>query len=156
MEVDKYEKVWMSVTAVFLAFAAGTLIWSVVAHRASLPEPAGRIDPELVRETAPFDTPGLIQTGDNTYDLVYIAQAWQWTPQTVTVPKDAEITIKATTVDVLHGMKITDTNVNVMMIPGQISEVTDLVFDEAGTYQLVCHEYCGIQHHLMGAEIIVE
>ena len=87
-----------------------------------------------------------------------MAQAWAWDPVQVTIPSELrgeQIRIISTTRDVIHGMKITDTNVNVMVIPGQISEV-DVTFDEEGTHTLVCHEYCGIQHHVMGAEIVVE
>lgn len=156
MEVERYERWFMIATFGFLLAAIAALIISVVGHHASLAEPAGRIDPDEVRTTAPFDEPGLHQTGPNEYDLVMIAQAWAWTPAEVTVPVGAEVTIKATSVDVVHGLKLKDTNANVMVIPGQISEVPDLVFDEAGTHWLFCHEYCGIQHHNMAAQVHVE
>lgn len=157
MEVDRYERIWMGLSAVFLVGAVLAVVASVVFHHATLPEPAGRIRPDEVRDTAPFDEPGLHLADDGTWELVYVAQAWQWEPAEVNIPADLigeEIRIKATTVDVLHGMKITDTLVNVMMIPGQISEV-EVTFDEPGEHTLICHEYCGIQHHLMGASIVV-
>lgn len=158
MEVDRYERIWMAMSAVFMVVAIVAIVASVVFHTAQLPEPAGRIAPEEVTSTAPFDEPGLHQRSDGSWELVYIGQAWAWTPQQVTIPAEARgetITIKAASIDVIHGMKITDTNVNVMLIPGQISEV-DVTFDDAGSHTLVCHEYCGIQHHVMGAEIVVE
>lgn len=158
MEVDRYERIWLLGSAVFILTAVAAIISSVVFHTAELPTPAGRIEPELVSSTAPFDEPGLHQRDDGSWELIYVGQAWAWTPQEVVIPAEArgeEITIKSTTLDVIHGMKITQTNVNIMLIPGQISEV-DVTFDEPGTHTLICHEYCGIQHHVMGAQIIVE
>ena len=119
------------------------------------PVPAGRVDPEKLSSTAPFDEPGLFETGPGTYDLVMVAQAWSWTPSEVVVPKGAEVTVIVTSRDVVHGMRITDTNVNVMIIPGQISEVEFDVY-KSSQFEIICHEYCGIGHHGMFARILVE
>lgn len=156
MEIDRYERWFMITTFAFIIGAMIALVVSVVGHHASLAESAGRIEPDQVTETPPFDEPGLHQTGPNEYDLVLVAQAWQWNPGVVEVPVDADIRVLATSVDVIHGLKIRDTNANVMVIPGQISEVQDVRFDEPGTYWLFCHEYCGIGHHNMGARLIAE
>lgn len=156
MEIDRYERWFMITTFAFLLGGIAALIISVVGHHASLAESAGRIEPTEVHETPPFDEPGLHQTGPGEYDLVLVAQAWQWTPSEITVPVDADVRILATSVDVIHGLKLRDTNANVMVIPGQISEVQDVRFDEPGTYWLFCHEYCGIGHHNMAAKVIAE
>ena len=155
MHIDKYERWFMIATFIFLIMAAGALIVSVVGHHAALPEPAGRINPEDVRTTPPFDQPGLHTTADGSTELILIGQAWQWTPEEVSVPTGTEVTIKATSVDVVHGIRIPGTNANVMVIPGQISEI-DVTFDEPGLYSLICHEYCGIGHHNMYMDIRVE
>lgn len=154
MEIERYEKYFMVATLVVILGAAIALVVSVVGHHAALPEPAGRIAPADVRTTAPFDEPGLHDNGDGTYTLVYVAQAWAWTPREVTVPAGAEITILAATTDVIHGLFIPYTQANAMVIPGQITEVT-VTLDE-GTHSLICHEYCGLQHHVMGGIIHAE
>jgi cytochrome c oxidase subunit 2 len=41
-----------------------------------------------------------------------------------------------------------------MLLPGQLSRVTRR-FDQPGEYPMMCHEYCGIGHHIMGGKIIV-
>ena len=155
MEIDRYERWFMITTFVFILGAIAALIISVVGHHASLADNAGRIDPDQVSSTAPFDAPGLYETEDG-YDLVLVAKAWEWTPDEIVVPVDTDIRILATSTDVIHGLKIRDSNANVMVIPGQISEVQDVRFDEPGTYWLFCHEYCGIGHHTMGAKVIAE
>jgi len=46
------------------------------------------------------------------------------------------------------------TNVNVMVVPGQVTEVT-YQFKDAGDHQIVCHEYCGTGHHQMYGKVVV-
>ena len=58
MEIDRYERFFMITTFVFILGAMAALIISVVGHHASLAESAGRVDPEDVRSTPPFDEPG--------------------------------------------------------------------------------------------------
>ena len=155
MHVEKYERWFMYATAVVILGAVAGLIISVVGHHAALPQPAGRVQPADIDTTAPFDDPGYHDTGDGTGELVLIGQAWQWTPQEVTIPAGTEVTIKAVSRDVIHGIRIPETNANVMVIPGQVSEI-EVNFDEAGQYTLVCHEYCGIGHQTMFMTIDVE
>jgi cytochrome c oxidase subunit 2 len=47
-----------------------------------------------------------------------------------------------------------------MLLPGQISTLT-ATFDKPGTYNVICHEYCGaggptIGHHTMYGQIVVD
>ena len=71
------------------------------------------------------------------------------------MPAGAEVTFLATSTDVIHGIHIEDSRVNMMLIPGQIARNT-YVFDEPGRYLMVCHEFCGSGHHIMSGEVIVE
>lgn len=154
MLIERYEKIFLRISAVFLAIAVVALVISVTGNHASLPEPAGRIDPDEVRDTAPFDEPGVRETDDGGYEVVMVAQAWQWEPAEVQVPEDAEVTFKVTSTDVIHGFFVPETQANAMVIPGQITEFT-MTFDEPGDHSLICHEYCGIGHHNMGGRIEV-
>jgi cytochrome c oxidase subunit II len=43
----------------------------------------------------------------------------------------------------------------VMLIPGHISRVVH-TFRERGEYLTICHEFCGLGHHLMAGKVIVE
>ncbi len=71
------------------------------------------------------------------------------------VPAGAEVEFVITSADVLHGFLILDTSVNAMVIPGQVTRVAT-TFDEAGEYEIVCHEYCGIGHQGMFGKVVVE
>ena len=76
-------------------------------------------------------------------------------PAEIRIPRDTEVTFTATSVDVIHGLEIERTRVNMMLIPGQIGKITH-TFREPGEYLLICHEYCGAGHHTMSGKVIVE
>jgi cytochrome c oxidase subunit 2 len=63
------------------------------------------------------------------------------------------VTFTLASPDVNHGLVLTGTNANVMVIPGQISQVTAR-FDRPGEYLWVCPEYCGFGHHQMYGKVV--
>jgi len=120
-----------------------------------LPSMAGRVTPALVTQTAPFDAPGVKQTGPGRYEVVLTSQIWAFAPNEIRVPAGSTVTFIATSKDVVHGLLIPRARVNVMLLPGQIARVTTR-FDRPGEYPMFCHEYCGIAHHTMWGKVIVE
>jgi cytochrome c oxidase subunit 2 len=84
-----------------------------------------------------------------------VAGIWSFTPNLIRVPAGSTVTFVATSRDVVHGLFIPKTTVNVMLLPGQVARVTAR-FDRPGEYPLFCHEYCGIAHHTMSGNVIVE
>lgn len=119
-----------------------------------LPSHADHIAPEMVTQTAPFNQPGVRQIGPNLYEAVMIAKAWTWNPAEIRVPAGARVNFILTSVDVVHGLLIDGTTVNVMALPGQITRVSH-TFDKPGEHLLVCQEYCGTGHHTMSGRVIV-
>jgi cytochrome c oxidase subunit 2 len=89
-----------------------------------------------------------------------VAQIWSFLPDRIEVPAGSEVTFHLTARDVTHGFKLEGTNVNVMVLPGQISTLK-ATFDKPGTYDFICHEYCGyvagstIGHHTMYGQLTV-
>jgi cytochrome c oxidase subunit 2 len=120
-----------------------------------LPSVAGRVDPTTLSTTAPFDKPGVTQVGPNQYIVYLTGQIWTFTPNEIRVPVGSTVTFMATSRDVVHGLMVHGANVNTMLLPGQIALVSTH-FDRPGTYPMVCHEYCGIAHHTMWGNVIVE
>lgn len=158
MNMHKYEKFW-------LLFGSGTLLIFLVVVGISAfymgnqpPSCAVTIDPERAHELAPFDNPGLEQIGDNEYQFTILASAFDYDVGTddkvVQIPKGATVHFSVTTADVIHGFEIAGTNINMMVEPGYISTYTN-TFKNAGTFTLLCNEYCGVGHHLMDATIEV-
>lgn len=155
MKVHTYEKAFLAVGIVVLLSCVAALVYATVGMGIHLPGVAGRIDPRQVYRTPPFDRPGVRQVGPGRYEAVIVAQTWAFNPSLIRVPVGAEVTFTATTVDVIHGLNVEGTRLNLMLVPGQISRNT-YRFSEAGEYLMICHEYCGLGHHTMAGKVIVE
>ena len=153
MKIHTYEKAFLVVGVAVLIACGGALIYAstIGIH---LPGKSGLLDPAQVAQTAPFDNPGVFQTGPNSYNAVVIGSAWTFKPNELQVPVGAEITFIATSTDVIHGFNVERTRLNMMLIPGQISKNT-YTFREPGEHLLICHEYCGLGHHNMAGKITV-
>jgi cytochrome c oxidase subunit II len=154
--VDRYEGAWMRISAVVLAIFFISIIVAAFAGGFQLPGVYERVDPtKLYEPGSPFAEPGLRELAPGKYELYIRAQIWSFVPDEVHIPAGSEVTFYATSQDVLHGVKLQDTNINMMILPGQISKLTHR-FDTPGTYEFICHEYCGQLHHTMYGRIIVE
>ena len=158
MNMHKYEKIWMlfgSLTLLVFLVVVGV---SAFYMGNNPPSCAVTLDPENVETQEPFNEPGLKQIGDNEYQLTIVTSAFNFDVGTddkvVQIPKGATVHVVSTTKDVVHGFEIAGTNINMMLEPGYISTLTN-TFKHAGTYTLLCNEYCGIGHHLMTATIEV-
>ncbi|MCB9455673.1 MAG: cytochrome C oxidase subunit II [Anaerolineaceae bacterium] len=164
MHIDKFERYWIVAASLMLGAFFAALIASTIVFGVHLPDPAGRINPADVEDwtNQGFATPGLRDMGDNHYEAHIVAQMWLYNTgdvvdgvPTVRVPQGAVVTFNVASKDVTHGFYIEYHNVNIMVIPGQISRAT-VTFNRPGTYRIVCHEYCGNGHHNMNAQVIVE
>ncbi len=156
LHVDRYEAWWIRITLLVIVVMILAIVVSSFAYGIQLPGVAGRIDPNTLDEPgSPFAEPGLRELAPGKYEAYMVAQAWAFTPGLITVPAGSEVTFYATSRDIQHGLKIVDTNVNFMVLPGQISTLK-ATFNSPGTHNIICHEYCGIAHHTMFGQIIVE
>jgi cytochrome c oxidase subunit II len=155
MKVHRYEKAFLASGAVLLVLCMIALVYATLAHGIHLPGATARIDPKQVYSTPPFDAPGVRQTGPGRYEVVIVGQAWSFNPAEIRVPAGAEVTFLSTSIDVLHGLHLEGTRVNMMLIPGQVSRVVH-TFREPREYMVICHEYCGLAHHAMVGKVVVE
>lgn len=155
MRVHTYEKAFLWLGAVMLVVFGITLVVTSVAMGIQLPGRDQEIDPAQVRQIPPFDEPGVRQVGENRYEVVLLGFAWRFQPSEIRIPAGSEVTFIATSTDVIHGLHVEGSRVNMMLIPGQVAR-NSYRFDEPGRYAMVCHEFCGLDHHNMAGEVIVE
>lgn len=157
IHVDRYESAWMRASAIMLAVFIVIIAVSSFAYGIQVPGVEGRIDPNTLTtdESNPFYSPELRELAPGQYEVYMRAQVWAFIPNEIRIPRGSELTFYVTSQDVQHGVKISDTNINMMVLPGQISKLT-ATFDEPGVYNMICHEYCGLGHHTMYAQLIVE
>jgi cytochrome c oxidase subunit 2 len=113
-----------------------------------LPDKEGRVDPQTVLVEGPWATPGVRQIGENQFEAYVVARQFLFDPNVIELPAGATVDIFVTSPDVQHGFKVTDTNINMQIVPGQISKLS-FTFEEPGEYPIICHEYCGAGHAAM-------
>jgi len=153
--IDPYEKIWLAVAILVLIGLITATTIAAFAMGIQVPVPERRVNPNIVAFEGPFSQPGLRDLGGGKYEAYILGQAWQWNPTEIRVPVGSTVTFYITSKDVQHGFHMWDTNLNVMIIPGQVSKVT-VTFDEPGEYPYICNEYCGVGHHTMEGKLIVE
>jgi len=154
MGIDPWERNWMKLTIALLVgfFAAVTVAGFAAGFQ--LPGAEARVDPRTVAIEGPWANPGVTDLGNGNFEAYVLAQVWSFSPREITLPVGAEIDIYITSSDLQHGLKITDTNVNIMVVPGQVSKVS-YTFDEVGEFPYICHEYCGSGHAAMFGTVTV-
>ncbi len=154
MEVHRYERIWIGITVAAIVVMLLAIALAGFGLGMQLPGAAGAVDPRKLAQEAPFNKPGVYEMAPGKYQVVMIASTWQFNPNKITVPAGSEVTFKITSRDVTHGLMLEGTTINIMILPGQVSEVTH-IFKEPGTYTFVCHEYCGVGHQAMSGQVIV-
>lgn len=155
MEVNPYERAWMGITMAAILLMLVAAVMAGFGLGVQLPGATASIDPRKLASEPPFNEPGVYETAPGKFQVIMIAYTWAFNPSEIRLPAGSEVTFKITSRDVTHGMLLQGTNINIMIIPGQISEVTR-TFNEPGTYLFVCHEYCGVGHHAMAGKLIIE
>jgi len=156
MHMHRLEKIWLAFGISMLLVFLGVL--GVGAFAKGIHPPGDHrhtVDPETVDQTAPFNEPGLRKIGDNEYEAYMLAFAFGYAPEKMEVPAGATIHFHVTSKDVVHGFQIPGTNVNMMVMPGEVNQLT-YTFKEPGEYLILCNEYCGVAHENMMTTIIVK
>ena len=147
---ERHERIWVFAAMLLLSLLMiGTLFfvvldYGVVVKTETAPAAA-----------APFADTAAVRTGPNAYSVHMLAHMWAWTPSPLHVPQDAAITFYVTSEDVLHGFQVQRTTINMTAVPGMTGSVT-YTFAHAGSYNIICNEYCGIEHQSMIGRIIVD
>ena len=83
-----------------------------------------------------------------------VGQQYSFTPQCILVPTDTPITFRLTSADVVHGLLVTGTDINLMLVPGYVSNIPAR-FTTPGDRLMPCQEFCGAGHEGMWARVRV-
>jgi cytochrome c oxidase subunit 2 len=156
IHVDRYEGAWIRISMIVLVIFFVTIVFSAFAFGFQVPGVYQRIDPATLNNPdSPFANPALRELAPGKYEVYIRAQVWNFTPNEIHVPVGSTVRFYATSQDVVHGVIIAGTNVNMMILPGQITTLS-ANFNHAGTFNFMCHEYCGLMHHTMYGKIVVD
>ncbi|RMH04807.1 MAG: cytochrome c oxidase subunit II [Planctomycetota bacterium] len=96
------------------------------------------------------------------YTIYVTGQKWAWSfaypegfaSNELHAPVGRPVKLVLTSNDVLHSVFIPAFRIKMDAVPGRYTE-TWFKADEAGRYNLFCAEYCGSQHSLMSAPVII-
>jgi cytochrome c oxidase subunit 2 len=155
IHIPRYERIWLSIGGITLVIFL--VLFGIMAFSMSLNPPGHMkiIDPQSVDQTPPFDIPGVRAVGENEYRIVMVASLFMFQPSPINIPAGAKVHFLVTSRDVVHGLEIPGTNVNMMVIPGHVTEYT-YTFKQPGQYLILCNEYCGTGHQIMMGQINIE
>jgi cytochrome c oxidase subunit 2 len=168
MEIHRFEKIWLA-AAMFLIIAfIGTVTYGALgAGIQMVNDDGGTINPDRLANDPTgydppgdnWDPPGGEWVGDDREHYRMYVLAYQFGfrvggADEIRIPADTKVTFYVTSQDVTHGFQVVGTNVNTMVIPGQVAKITT-EFDEPGDYGVLCNEYCGAAHHSMAIDMQV-
>jgi cytochrome c oxidase subunit 2 len=144
--MDKSEKIVITSTALVLALFVFSILYAKNRYKSDLPE--------CIPYDKAYTEPKVTKLDDKTYQVFAVAQMWQFQPSEIYIPVGSQVDFFVTSKDVVHGFNIEPKNVNMMAIYGNINKTT-VKFDKPGIYRITCHEYCGVGHQNMQAQVIV-
>lgn len=152
----RVERRWATISVIIIVVLAGLAAFAGIQH-ATMPQArVETIDPTILHLGGEFveSNLGSAVEPDGSVTVRAIGQQYSFTPQCMVVPTNTLITFRATSPDVLHGFLIEGTNINTMLVPGYISNLTAR-FNEPGEHRMPCQEFCGVGHEGMWAKLKV-
>lgn len=162
--LHRAEVIWITVAFLWgIVMFVAMIYWHLTGEQ-NMSNEAYRVDPEAyaakteemiakyqVREEGDTGVPVVHPPPGS--DVYMIARLWDWYP-VLELEKDQSYRLHLSSLDWQHGFSLQPVNINVQVHPNY-----DLVMtirpNEAGTFGIVCNEYCGIGHHQMTGRIHV-
>lgn len=154
LHLHPYERNWIIASIALLVIFVIAITVAALSRGIAVPSPVARVNPQTVDKEGPFANPGLRELAPGKYEAYIMSQIWSFNPREITVPAGSTVTFYVTSKDVQHGFHLDGTNINMQIIPGQVSKLTAKL-DRPGEYNFICHEYCGLGHAAMYGKVIV-
>ncbi|WGS50354.1 cytochrome C oxidase subunit II [Paraburkholderia sp. D15] len=150
------ERRWAIFAVALIVLMLAVIVYSGLHWAMMPPSRVETIDPSRLQLSGEFveDNLGSAVEADGSVVVRFIAQQYSFTPQCLLVPADTPVTIRATSADVVHGLLVTDTNINTMVVPGYVATLNTR-FDAPADHTMPCHEFCGFGHQTMWAHVKV-
>lgn len=162
--VDKVEILWIVIAFVWCMIMFFMMPYWHVFGKQNLSNEAYRTTPEAfqaktqamvdkykVREETDLKIPVVAPPAGS--DVYLIARLWQWWP-ILELEEGKTYRIHLASMDWLHGFSLQPENINIQVHPNYEHVVT-MTPTKAGTYGIICNEYCGINHQTMVSRLYV-
>jgi cytochrome c oxidase subunit II len=150
------ELLWSFGVGVLIAATLSLVVITALTIGINPPSNVERIDPKTLHLSGEFaeHNLGTSVAPDGSVTARIIATQFMFVPRCIAVPKGRPVTLRFATPDVIHGLLVTGTNVNTMVVPGYVAQV-HTEFTRTGDLLMPCHEYCGLGHSEMWATVQV-
>ena len=150
------ELLWAFGVGVLVAATLGVIVFTALSRDINPPSNVERSDPKTLHLSGEFAEHNLGTTvgPDGRVTVRIIATQFMFVPRCIAVPRRREVTLRFASPDVVHGLLITGTNVNTMVVPGFVAQV-HTEFTRGEDLLMPCHEYCGQGHSEMWATVQV-
>jgi cytochrome c oxidase subunit 2 len=152
----KTELRWAWLVAAVVLVILSAILFAGMSMHINPPSNREFVDPKTLHLSSEFTEANLgtsVEAGGQVTTRI-IATQFAFVPQCAVVPAGRQVTLRFASPDVIHGILVTGTNVNTMVVPGYVSQV-HTVFTRTGDFLMPCHEYCGFGHSQMLARIRV-
>lgn len=145
---------WAWVVAGIVAVILSAILFAALSMHINPPSNREFVDPRTLHLAAEFTEENLGTRVDPDGRVVarMITTQFEFVPNCIVLPANRDVTLRFATPDVIHGLLITGTNVNTMVIPGYVAQVHTR-FTKTGDLLMPCHEYCGLGHSQMIATV---
>jgi len=153
--IDELEKRWIYMVAGIVLLAWGVQIYFAAVKNTHPPSNLEVIDSaQLHLKTGAggdeFSETNIGVKRDAKGMLVVrmVAARYGFYPQRIVLPQGEPFKLRVASFDVLHGLYVPMSNVNLMLVPGFISQMTT-VLNKTGEFPIMCHDFCGKGHAYM-------
>jgi cytochrome c oxidase subunit 2 len=162
--LDRVEFTWIGVAFVWGLIMFGTMVaWHFIGQQ-NLSNEAYRIKPEkfaakvdemvaqyTVREEGTTAIPVVRPPPGS--EVYMLARSWDFYP-ILELEEGQSYRLHLSSMDWLHGFSLQPVNINIQIHP-EYDMVITMTPPKAGTYGIVCNEFCGLGHHEMVGRIYV-
>ena len=154
--IIKSELRWGMVVGGIVAVILAAILYAALAMHINPPSNREYVDPKTLHLSAEFTEANLGTRVDPNGRVVarVIATQFEFVPNCIVLPANTDVTMRFTSPDVIHGILVSGTNVNTMIVPGYVAQVHTR-FTKTGDLLMPCHEFCGLGHSQMRATVRV-
>ncbi|MCS0591573.1 cytochrome C oxidase subunit II [Massilia norwichensis] len=147
---------WAWIVGAIILFLVAMMAYMSLHWAAMPPTRTETVDPTTLHIAGEFveTNLGSVAEPDGTVTVRVLANQYSFTPQCIVVPANTPLHFRGTAADVVHGFSVSNTNVNMMLVPGYISNFRTKL-ERPGEHVMPCHEYCGTGHAAMWAHVKV-
>lgn len=155
-DILKSELRWAMIVGGIVAVILAAILYAALAMHINPPSNREYVDPKTLHLSAEFTESNLGTRMDPNGRIIarVIATQFEFVPNCIVLPANRDVTMRFTTPDVIHGILVTGTNVNTMIVPGYVAQVHTR-FTKTGDLLMPCHEFCGLGHSQMMATVRV-